>query len=242
MGITVSGGNITINGGSLSLTQNIVRDNLLFWLDPTTYGGSGTTWYDRSGNGNNATISGATFVNNGNGSYFEFSGGTSVTADYIESIDLSSYNRCTIDIWFWEDNARLGTSSDRDLLTYNSIGASYTMNDAASPYFRTDVNGVNKTKFSDVGIANAITSTTWYRFCYLSNIVATIPPTLWINETEYTSYTGADNAFSTLKFGHTRSDVDFGLEGRIGNILVYDGALSDAQVQQNYNALSGRYV
>lgn len=43
--------------------------------NPKSYPGSGSTWYDISGNGNNATLSNTTF--NLTGSYFENSGATS---------------------------------------------------------------------------------------------------------------------------------------------------------------------
>ena len=60
---------------------NIVEDNLVFHVDAAntrSYPGSGTTWTDLSGNGNNATINGATF-NSGNGGYFIMDGSN----DYI---------------------------------------------------------------------------------------------------------------------------------------------------------------
>ena len=52
----------------------IVTDELLICLDAgdvKSYPGSGTTWYDRTKNGYNGTISGASFNSNqGNGALF----------------------------------------------------------------------------------------------------------------------------------------------------------------------------
>ena len=59
---------------SASSGPDIVDDNLMLCLDASdkkSYGGSGTTWTDRSGNGNNGSISGATFNSDG---YFELDG------------------------------------------------------------------------------------------------------------------------------------------------------------------------
>ena len=52
---------------------NIIEDNLIFYADAAnskSYTGSGTSWNDISGNGNNGTIDGATF----NTDVFDFDG------------------------------------------------------------------------------------------------------------------------------------------------------------------------
>lgn len=59
---------------SLTHSPRIIIDGLILCLDASdkkSYGGSGTTWTDRSGNGNNGSISGATFNSDG---YFELDG------------------------------------------------------------------------------------------------------------------------------------------------------------------------
>jgi len=257
MGITVSGGSITVDGGSLNLINklNIVRDNLLFHLDasnPSSYNGSGTTWYDISGNGNHATLEPDQdsnypgFVSNGVASYFTFTGGTEANAEFVESIDVTGYSTLTIDVWFWEDDngGRIAGGGDRDLIKYVPDGArdsTYTFNSTAYSgdwYFRTDGDGNIQSRFDDSNIQ--ISEATWYRFCYTTN------GTLWIDETEYTKGVGeaslVDDTFDgPLQFGQTRG-VNYALDGRIANILVYDGALTDAQIQQNYDALSYRYT
>ena len=262
MGITVSGGNITINGGSLSLTNklNIVRDNLLFHLDasnPSSYNGSGTTWYDISGNGNHATLEPDQssnypgFVSNGDSSYFTFTGGTQANAEFVESIDVTGYSTLTIDVWFWEDDngGRIAGGGDRDLIKYvpdgNTPGDStFTFNSTGygGAYFRTDGNGNAQSQFDNSSIQ--ITASTWYRFCYITSTTSSPDSFLWIDETKFTRTSGTDDTFDgPLQFGQTRGTApNYALDGRIANILVYDGALTDAEIQQNYDALSYRYT
>ena len=51
----------------------IVTDGLVLCLDAAigkSYPGSGTTWYDLSGNGNNGTIVNATFNSSNNGTIY----------------------------------------------------------------------------------------------------------------------------------------------------------------------------
>lgn len=48
---------------ALGHSPQIVRDGLVLYLDaanPKSYSGSGTTWYDLTGNNNNATLNGNT--------------------------------------------------------------------------------------------------------------------------------------------------------------------------------------
>ena len=81
---------------SSSSGPDIVEDGLILCLDagdPKSYKGSGATWYDRSGNGNNGSISGATFNSNG---YFELDG----TDDKITTgAKLSDTENGSIYLW-----------------------------------------------------------------------------------------------------------------------------------------------
>ena len=54
----------------LSHSPNIVTDGLVLCLDaanPRSYPGSGTSWLDLSGQGNNGTLNGPTFSNDNSG-------------------------------------------------------------------------------------------------------------------------------------------------------------------------------
>lgn len=62
---------------SIAYNTNIIRDGLVLHLDAAnvkSYPGSGTTWYDLSGNGNHGTVSSGEFVAPG---YFQNLGNTS---------------------------------------------------------------------------------------------------------------------------------------------------------------------
>jgi hypothetical protein len=95
MPITISGA--TISGGiTLSPSASIVTSGLVLSLDagnPSSYSGSGTTWFDLSGNGNNGTlvnspsyttISGAqTFAFNGTNNRVSFTYQIPVVVVYV---------------------------------------------------------------------------------------------------------------------------------------------------------------
>ena len=72
---------------------NIIEDGLVMALDaanPKSYPGSGTTWFDVSGNGNNATLNSVTHKSD-NGGVFETAG---ALTSYIDNntINLTSTN------------------------------------------------------------------------------------------------------------------------------------------------------
>ena len=73
---------------SLGHGATIVRDGLVLYLDAAnekSYPGSGTTWYDLSGNGNDVTlINNPTYSTNNNGSFI-FDG----VDEYLSSVSLT---------------------------------------------------------------------------------------------------------------------------------------------------------
>ena len=83
--------------------QGIVTDGLKLWLDasnPLSYPGTGTTWYDLSGNGNNGTMINGVTYNAANGGVMRFDG----VDDYTEipSLPLISpqITPISFEVWF----------------------------------------------------------------------------------------------------------------------------------------------
>ena len=72
---------------SLGHGASIVRNGLVLYLDaanPKSYPGSGTTWKDLSGNGNNGTLVNGPTFNSANGGSIVFDG----TNDYVITTNL----------------------------------------------------------------------------------------------------------------------------------------------------------
>ena len=208
---------------ALSHSPSLVMSGLVLCLDagnPKSYPGSGTTWTDLSGNGNNGTLVNGVGYNSGNGGSLVFDG----VDDYVNSFNASSLTNMTLEIWIYDTRS----SGQRDILSYNGNSGSYTFNGST---FRTDGNGAAGRIFTGVGNPPV---NTWYRFCYIKN------SNLYINETSYVG-TGVDRSYGILSFANTRSDINNRLNGRISNIKLYNRALTPQEIQQNYNALKGRF-
>ena len=180
---------------------DFVTDGLILHLDAgnsNSYPGSGSTWFDLSGNNNHATINGPTFSNS-QIKHFVLDGSN----DDIASMNLSSYTNLTIEVWYYDNR----TPGQYDLLTYNGNSGSYTF---TNNNFRTDGNGMGAANFNG---ASQI-SIQWVRFVYVKN------SKVFINDTPTNKSSGSDNAYGQLKIGDARSDVGQHWDGKIALVRV----------------------
>ncbi len=203
--------------------HRLVTNGLVLCLDAantTSYGGSGTTWTDLSGSGNNGTLVNGVGYSSANKGSLSFDG----VDDYVDTFNTSSITDMTIEMWIYDNRS----SGQRDILSYNGNSGSYTFNGST---FRTDGNGSGARVFYGVGNPPL---NTWYRFCYVKN------GDLYINQIQYTG-SGGDRTYGMLSFGNTRSDVNNRLNGIISNIKVYNRALSASEVSQNFLAMRARF-
>jgi hypothetical protein len=227
---------------------NIVTSGLVLWLDaadPVSYPGSGTTWYDSSGNRNTGTITNSPTYNSANSGYFTFNGttqyvsiGASVVPDNT-SFTASLWLNYTITSGTFYDivNTRATTANNPGfLLTTDNVSASgkirVQLNTAA---------GVNSWTSSGASIATG----TW------KNVVISVDKTnniltFYINATQDYSTSisvGAMTGQSTMTIAYDPAYAGAGnyFGGSISNMLVYNQALTVAQVQQNFNSLRYRY-
>jgi hypothetical protein len=213
---------------SLGHSPSIVLPGLVLCLDAAntkSYPGSGTTWTDLSGRGNNGTLVNGVGYSGDNFGSLVFDG----VDDRVDSINASSLTNMTIEMWIYDTRS----SGDRDILSYNANTAdgessSYTFNGST---FRTDGNGFGGRTFSGVGNPPL---NQWYRFCYVKD------SDLYINQIRYTG-SGSDRPYGVLRFANTRRDVVNRLNGNIASVKVYNRALTATEVQQNFNALKGRF-
>ncbi|MDA9251095.1 cadherin domain-containing protein, partial [Flavobacteriaceae bacterium] len=198
---------------------DFVTDGLILHLDAgnsNSYSGSGSTWFDLSGNNNHATINGPTFSNS-QIKHFVFDGSN----DDIASMNLSSYTNLTIEVWYYDNR----TPGQYDLLTYNGNSGSYTF---TNNNFRTDGNGMGAANFNG---ASQI-SNQWVRFVYVKN------SKVFINDTPTNKSSGSDNAYGQLKIGDARSDVGQHWDGKIALVRVYNRGLTDQEISKNYDGFN----
>ena len=250
-----------INKSSKNSLNGLVTDQLVLALDAArtlSYSGSGTTWTDLSGNGNNGTLTnGPTFSSDNfgaivfDGSNDSISLGTQINSDITET-------NITVSFWTYLDT----TSGDRAFVAMSSVAtgvpliiwhdASVSVRDNtgtgdvgggtsnAIVVMVSDTNGSKRFSTSN----NALSVSTWHNVSVVLDVTNNAFYTYidGVEEAKYVSTNtslGLKSTSNSFKIGGATAAY---LDGRIANFLVYTKALTASEVLQNYNALKGRYT
>jgi len=228
-----------------SYSPKIITDGLVLCLDAAdkkSYSGSGNTWTDRSGNGNNGTLTnGPTFSSDNNG-LIQLDG----TNDNIRTLwgaNHNPYNNpITVSCWFKIDGLTksmiiLSTGQARGNNDSNQrlyFGINTTLSEKfgwgirSSAWGSSQITGITANTSDWFHVALVINSSNAY--CYVNNVLR---HTKAVNST----YVLNDE----LWVGTHNFDTDYEFHGKISNVMVYEKDLSEAERTQNYNATKGRF-
>jgi hypothetical protein len=226
---------------------DIVDDGLVLCLDsanPKSYPGTGSTWYDVSGNGRNFSID-ATFATWNSQGYFSVNtkNGAVFNGPASNSFEFSSANEHTVISWAeW--------TTQTNSIYFNWSASPTVGSDTRAIYTHFPYTGTNF--YYDVsGCCTAtqrISSAT-----ASSNFQNNVNMATWRTRTNQTpNRQFFENLTSIVDSGtNSTSTVTWNLttpvglcsnwNGRIYNLYVYNRALTDQEIQQNFNALRGRF-
>jgi hypothetical protein len=210
---------------------DIIRNGLVLHLDASSYSGSGSTWYDLSGQGNNGTINGATY----DSSY----GGTMVF-DGSDSIDCGSPSNLSITVgtvcaWFKKPHGsgyKGLVDKGRDGYGAWSLNVDETANTAT---FKAHISGNSRLIVASSSYGNDI----WTYVCGVydgTNLLIYQNGTL-SNSASYSGTIGTNSV--SVRVGSANDGLYF--NGNIAHASIYNRALSAAEIQQNFNALRTRF-
>ena len=203
-----------------------------------SYPGSGTTWTDLTGIGNNGTLTNGPTYSSANGGAIVFDG----TDDYVQTIrnDITDNSSFSLSCWF-----RITTlnNSFRPLIDCGNFGggtAGYCIAINNSNRLYVAVNA------GFVEISNSITTNTWYNVVATASFGTPYSLNLYLNGILGTVNTSATtNALTNnSSFVRLAQNIVGGLirfSGNIAQASIYNRALTAAEIQQNFNALRGRY-
>jgi len=225
-------------------TKGVVQSGLVLNLDAgvsRSYGGSGTTWTDLSGNGNTGTLTNGPTYSSANGGSLVFDGSNGyVLVSSNASIPYGSTAR-TVSIWFytntttWEDDANnlfyYGASSDGasfgiDFSTYPSMEV-YTWGGACRDLSFS-------TTYSQVGWKNITVTyngSTTILIYENGGFTQTLTLTSACNTSSSDVYIGAINPSLLSAY----------YDGKIAQASIYNKALTLTEIRQNFQALRGRF-
>ena len=218
---------------TLDSTDNrVLRNNLALYLDAgnnNSYTGTGTTWFDLSGNNRNATINGApTFTSP------YFSGFSDTIYFSLSNAGLvPRTNDFTYSCWVWFNafdtlDTIFENGSWTDTLLWR-----YENNTTLALYAESALAGTT----SWVAAAN-----TWY-FMTLVRSSGTV--STYINGslvgTPFTMTTDINLANTNLFLMRSQHTTGQSINGRLSVFSIYSAALTVAQINQNFNATRTRF-
>ena len=240
-------------GGMTFAYPEIVTNGLLFNLDAgnsTSYPGSGTTWTDISGNSINGTLVNGPTFNSANGGSIVFDGSDDYGI-FGTSTFPSGNSPFTMEAIFKFNG--LGSNTFLPILYY---GRDTNNNDGPLIF----IDGSSKFAMDFGSGAGLVTSTstistgTWYHVCgkytlsqviiyingALNNSVNYSAANITLNNAINGNSGGIGTKFSG--FGNLSSPQRYNsFNGNIAKVALYNRALTDGEVLQNFNALRGRF-
>jgi hypothetical protein len=222
-------------------SPRIVSNGLVLCLDaanPKSYPGSGTTWSDLSGNGNNGTLTnGPTFDSSNNGSIV-----TDGTNDYtlvgrVPGTGTSTQS-LTFEVWVNPSD------TDGNIMSMSSANPQTSWN--MPPIVATGGQFRGKIWSNNYLYSSAFTQGNWYQVVLVFNY-STSTQEFFINGTSVDSQSGitydSSGANNYLFLGQANPGADNtgDFAGKYGIFRIYNKALTASEVLQNFNATKGRY-
>jgi hypothetical protein len=230
---------------ALSHNPRIVTKGLVLALDaanPKSYPGSGTTWFDMSGNGHHATINNAPAWNS-NG-WFEFRNvvGDAVHTYMSTTIDDGILQNGTesgswsLDLWYCD---RGTVSTSESMLVARSGHHSGILQ--TSSQVRMQIRTVNGATGQISQVSTTIDNS-WY---HVVMTWANRRATMYVNGVEVSTQTMLDTDFiwthSTAMFIGGMNNDNYRSYADIGITRAYNRALTADEIKQNFEATRSRF-
>ncbi len=218
---------------SLYHSPQISLNGLVLCLDaanPKSYPGSGTTWTDLSGNGNNGTLVNGVGYSGDNLGSLSFDGvNDEVICTNNASVQITVG---TISAWF---NANTGNTGVNGIIAKQSAWGLFVWDNTLRAY------DWGNSAVRDTGIT--VGNSTWnYVAMTFTETVGTPSNNaiIYLNASPVlTTTVKHSNHNVTVQVGEANAGQHFG--GFIANASVYNRVLTAQEIQQNFNALKGRF-
>jgi hypothetical protein len=228
----------------------IATDGLVLCLDAAnikSYPGSGTTWTDLSGNGINGTFVNTPTYDSLNGGSLSFNG-TNASISTSNTNLLHFLNRApySFEVWayprtnttnsypgFIDRESNPGTGRDGYNIYYTKVGIAAGSNLIATERFGTGtVTNIGTT------LTDAVFFNNWHHFCTVYDGTTL---SFYRNGVSLGSGASTHNITNTVKSLTIAVRGGVHSDSKIPTVRFYNRALTAAEIQQNFNALRGRF-
>jgi hypothetical protein len=217
----------------------IIRSNLVLCLDaanPKSYPGSGTTWSDLSGNGNNGTLVNGVGYSSDNLGSLVFDG----VDDFVNcgGINFTSGTSITVEVWVKPNSSQ---NTFADILDYNhsSTGGFVIQQNgnATNQYYFAYWNGSN----FDVTSTITLNSNSFNHLVFVKSGTSTIGYLNSVNTIQYTGSLNINGSGRVLHIGRFVAGAGREFNGSISQTKIYNRALTPQEIQQNFIATRSRF-
>jgi hypothetical protein len=245
--------------GRIAYYGNIVKDGLIFNLDAAkvdSYPGSGTTWRDISGFQNSASLTNGPTFNTSNGGSIVFDGVNdhAVLANGTFGYSPGTTGELTLEVWVFPTGpftsyvAEPPTTNLGGILGQgyfdNSIGWGIGMvRSSGVNYFAFQVRNLGTAVTPALNAASSFATGSWYHV--VGSLTRNNFSRLYINGQLASS--GSSTSLNNVSITPNNNNAAIGRAGnfytgcQIPSARLYNKALTQAEVLQNYNATKGRY-
>jgi len=212
----------------------IVTDGLVLALDAgntKSYPGSGTTWTDLSGRGNNGTLVNGPTYSSADGGSIVFDGSN----DYVRLPDYSINSNANFTLNFWNKTPS-SLSSIRTLLGPAPSGSGHLQ----VRYYGTSVQIVNSYVVNVGSFTGFTASTSTIYLITITLTKSTNTYSLYVNGSSISSFTGSQSYNTGLPALGINNNAEL-FNSNMYAFSYYNRVLTASEIQQNYNAMKSRY-
>ena len=221
------------------ISNSLVIDGLVLYFDASnsiSYPGSGTTWYDLSGNGNNATLYNGVGYSSSNGGSLVFDG----INDYADFFAPNISSTVTIEMW-----CKLGSLADDQMMLSWKAYDVYFRSGMGYNTFQSDVYGIPNASPSFSNLLN-----NWVHYVYVMR--SDVPYTnnkIYFNSvnqnlSQVLSYENGSNRNFNSGYGRisgTSNASGYYINMNCGYFRVYNRELTSSEVLQNFAVSKSRF-
>jgi hypothetical protein len=217
----------------------IVTNGLIVNLDAgfvPSYPKTNATWYDVSSGGNNGTLI--------NSPTFKSANSGVIITDGVDDTIQVNYGFSTLPTITINFFANSSYNDQSMIWSLGSSGPDWYISAGAMGYnsYGGDTYGFSPTQITNLGLRNnwRLITMTYTQNSPVSN------NKVYVNGIEQSTsqQAGTTNSMgfgNSINFASAFNNASYNLSATIGNISIYNRALTAAEVLQNYNALKGRY-
>ena len=224
----------------------IITDGLVLCLDAAdrkSYPGSGSIWYDRSGNSQNATLVNSPTFSSSYGGIFSFNGINNYLS-FANQMSVSLSTGFSMGLWFKVPSSQINASAWNYILSDRDTGGTPSSHPGD---YEIGIYSTNTTTFlfkDNVASPNTISSflgsASWNYILFGQN--SSLNPFIYKNGV-LSSSSEATYGNTTFEFSYlfTRETISNFFQCDCAIIQLYNKALSSNEILQNFNAQRYRF-